>query len=415
MPQARIGAFLGRGNAGAVVAGPMSRLVVKWTTDPVEVGAWLAAVTHAARGQPLPGIARVFDVHLGHREAAVVREEVTPATSARWRSLEDMDGIALRRAARLIGVGRLCRHGALVQAGLDLRDRALAQGAWGPMGVGLRALAAVTPAAPSDVRAGNVAWTEQGYTLFDPGRTPLETLVAGRGEAHKRCPNATALGRAVRDLLGKTPSYADCRVVGPRDLSAVMQAHGWSKDEIEGTAGFHTQDDSILVLQGEEWSVLHELVHAAGVIDVSLAPWLAEGLTEAVAQLAAAKNRWAHHTTYADEVAMIRDRLCPALGMSVQELGRLVASDPRGAAQAIAARLAQNQGSPVDSWLKVIRQDASTHHGLVTKLRSVRYNREKKGRAPRSTMPPRWPFLDKESDAHRPPVNPLKAPPTWSR
>ena len=356
-----LGKLLGRGNNGAAFRLPTG-VVAKYTQDPVEIRAFLAGLTAQNLGIPFAGLPPVHDLLLGDREAVVLREDVRPVVAkagvnANYVLASAQTG-ALQTGCRYEAASRLCqlptarRYGrraiwnalegdprfqgvrdtlrAVERAGTLPRDIRPANLAWGP-----------PPRAP---RRGDRALSGQQFVLFDPGRSPLETLVVGRGEFGTRCPNEATIRQAVQQLLGRGVSYRTCRVVEDTAIRAAMRRHGWRDAEIDGTAGFHAPSGELLVRRGEEWAVLHEIVH--GAISHGLATWLLEGLTEAVAQEVARVEGWSHTPTYPLEVKTVREKVCPMLGLSVLELGRLVAASGRGASKVLAGQLAQRVPTP---------------------------------------------------------------------
>ncbi len=352
------GKLIGHGNAGAVFAGPhgaRQSTVYKLTEDPSEVRANLAALVLQNLHEELPGIPQIYDVRIGNRAAVIHRDAIGPvrATSTLMSSARRA---ALQRAGRLEAAGRLCNRPELAEAG----RRSLVQGL---RTSGLRPLAATMAqlsrldATPRDVRAANLGRTSDGRTLqlFDLGRSPLESLVVGRGGFRASCPGEPAARAAVTEILGQAPSYKSCRIVQPRELRRVMRHHNWTDAEIDGTAGFHTPDGRILIRQGQEWSVLHEVVHGADLVDVSVAPWLAEGVTEAVAQEVARAQGWQHTPTYDREVRATY-RLADTLGIPVLDLGRMIARD-REALPKMAAQLCR--GGRTGPWISALGPQSS--------------------------------------------------------
>jgi len=179
------------------------------------------------------------------------------------------------------------------------------------------------------------------------------TIARSKGE-YNQCPDTAKLTRAVRDILGHAPSYKACNVVNDKGLRKVMRGHGWRDTEISDTAGFHSQDNVIYLLRGNEWSQLHELVHAAGVVDKDLAPWVTEGITEAVAQDIAKKKKWKHHSTYPEYVEIVRKKLAPALGLTPLQLGEIVAAAPKQAGRNLARRLSLRTQIPAQHCYKAL-------------------------------------------------------------
>jgi hypothetical protein len=213
---------------------------------------------------------------------------------------------------------------------------------------------------PADLRPDNFGWADRGLVLHDPGRSPVQTTVAkARGE-YDACPQAKKLAGAVRDVLGTAPDYRDCSIVNSNGLKKVMRRHGWRDAEINDTAGFHGQDNRIYLLRGNEWSLLHELVHAAGIVDKDLASWLTEGLTEAVAEDIAKQKQWEHRSTYPRYVKIVRQQVAPALGLTVAQIGEIVAAQPARAGRDLAQRLALRTSVPLRQWYKAIGPGATS-------------------------------------------------------
>ena len=112
-------------------------------------------------------------------------------------------------------------------------------------------------------------------------------------------------------------------------MPAIMGKHGWNKDDARGVVGFQVQND-IYVLTTTPWTVLHELVHKAGINADRMSRYVAEGLTEAIAtELKQSPDE--HQPTYPDEVGWIRNTLLPLLDMNAIQLGRVLApaQEPR--------------------------------------------------------------------------------------
>jgi hypothetical protein len=223
---------------------------------------------------------------------------------------------------------------------------------------------------PLDVRPQNMGRRkDNSVALFDLGRTPIETLTVAPGDMDTACPNEASLKRAVFDMLNVAPSYRQCRVVNRGALMRVMNKHGWSRQEVEGTAGFHTEDHRLLIHKGDEWAILHEMVHAAGIIDKDMARWLCEGLTEAVAQDIAKKKKWRHSPTYASEVKLVRTTLCPLVNMKPVELAQVCVARPRSGGRAVAALLQKHTGVPRQRWLSTIGPKVESPHDFKALVR----------------------------------------------
>lgn len=332
---------IGRGNNGAVIQGPPG-VVYKYTQDPTEVACWLAAVSLGHRSKLPPGLPEVYDIHLGNRSAVITREDVAPL--GKLHGLDSHSVAALQRAGRLAVRGRVDGH-----YPSTLRSRRWrSKGLYGPLRTIGRAVHALESlgATPTDLRPSNLGRRrkDNSLVLHDPGRTPVETTLSNPAP----CPNARSLGHRVRQLLGTAPSYKSCQVVNKAGLRRVMRKHGWSDADADGTAGFHTQDQRILLAQDGQWSLLHELVHAAGVTDKDMAQWLTEGITEATAQEIAKQSGMSHRPTYDKEVDIVKKKLAPALGMGVTSIGKLVVRDPARAGRQLSKILAQRH--PKVSW-----------------------------------------------------------------
>lgn len=360
---------LGSGNNGIVIQARPG-VVYKYTRDPVEVASWLATASLQQQRwhQGVPGLPQLYDLHLGDRAAVVTREDVKPL--GKRHGLDPYSIRALQVSSRLHTRSRL--HGDR-RAGLQAR-RIRSRGLYGPLrGVGqaLGQLARLG-AYPSDLRPDNFGLSSRGLLLHDPGRSPVETTVARSKGQYNKCPDARKMTTAVRELIGREPSYKSCRIVNPTQLQRVMQAHGWRDQEISDTAGFHSQDNVIYLLQGNEWSQLHELVHAAGIVDKDIAPWATEGITEAVAEDIAKKKKWKHHSTYPAYVTIVRKQLAPALGLTVLQIGQIVAAQPARAGRNISERLAtRHPGTKARTWYKGLSRGVTGPEPFQAQLKKI--------------------------------------------
>tara|TARA_R110002060_G_C2087892_1_gene96914 strand:- start:277 stop:762 length:486 start_codon:yes stop_codon:yes gene_type:complete len=149
-------------------------------------------------------------------------------------------------------------------------------------------------------------------------------------------------------------------MVNDDQLRKVMRQHGWRDSDISDTAGFHSNDNNIYLLRGNEWSQLHEMAHAAGIVDKDLAPWITEGITECVAADIAKKKKWKHRGTYPEFVRIVRKDLAPTLGLTTMQIGQVVAAAPAHAGRDLSKRLSLRTNIPARTWYKAIGPGAAT-------------------------------------------------------
>jgi hypothetical protein len=142
----------------------------------------------------------------------------------------------------------------------------------------------------------------------------------------------------IKQALGVDLGEVSCHIVDEAGMARVMGSAGWSRGDANGVVGFQLGKD-VYVLDGAPWTTLHELVHRAGINADRLNRFVAEGLTEAVAEQLR-KSPDEHRPTYPREVAWIKGRLLPSLGMSAVQLGRIIAqsSDPPRTLAALMAK-----------------------------------------------------------------------------
>jgi len=139
----------------------------------------------------------------------------------------------------------------------------------------------------------------------------------------KRCHKQDEFVDRIERALGVQMGDVSCKIVDTNGMAEVMSRAGWSKNEANGVVGFQIEKQ-VYVLDSAPWTVLHELVHRAGVNSDRLNRFVAEGLTEAIAaELKESDDE--HRATYPAEVAWVRGTLLPRLQMSAVELGRVVA------------------------------------------------------------------------------------------
>jgi len=143
----------------------------------------------------------------------------------------------------------------------------------------------------------------------------------------------------VQSALGVQLGEVACHVVSDQGMKNVMQKAGWRQAESRNVVGFQV-NQKVYVLDGADWTTLHELVHRAGVNADRISRFVAEGLTEAIAS-DLAKGRDEHRPTYPKETTWVRNVLLPKLGMSAVQLGGLLARSadpPRTLADLLVAR-----------------------------------------------------------------------------
>jgi len=147
----------------------------------------------------------------------------------------------------------------------------------------------------------------------------------------RRCHKQPVFVARIQRALGVTLGSVQCNIVNIQGMSQAMRRAGWSANETQGVVGFQ-YGEQIYVLDDAPWTVLHELIHRAGVNADRLNRYVAEGLTEAIAvELKESPDE--HRPTYPTESAWVRERLLPRLGLSAVQLGALLAkaSDPPAA------------------------------------------------------------------------------------
>ena len=153
----------------------------------------------------------------------------------------------------------------------------------------------------------------------EPSRCQLN-LASERGRKRGRCRHTSKIAAATSVLLGTGGAARSCELVSSKKMDRILRQHNW--DSGEGVVGFHTPDDRIYVTH--QWSLPHEWVHAAGLVDDKLSLWVCEGLTEAVAQRVAHASRTPYKPTYSYERELVERELAPALGLTPVELARKV-------------------------------------------------------------------------------------------
>lgn len=144
----------------------------------------------------------------------------------------------------------------------------------------------------------------------------------------RRCYKQPVFVRRIEAALGVSLGSVRCDIVNTEAMTQVMRKAGWSANETQGVVGFQ-YGDRVYVLDNAPWTVLHELIHRAGINADRLNRYVAEGLTEAIAvELKESPDE--HRPTYPTESAWVKTRLLPRLSMSAVQLGSILAksSDP---------------------------------------------------------------------------------------
>jgi len=141
----------------------------------------------------------------------------------------------------------------------------------------------------------------------------------------------------IESALGVRMGPVTCTIVDEDGMAKAMGRAGWSRNETRGVVGFQI-DKEVFVLDRAPWTVLHELIHRAGVNSDRLSRFVAEGLTEAIArELKTSPDE--HQPTYPKETRWVQEVLLPRLGMTAVQLGQVVAkasNAPRALAKLMA-------------------------------------------------------------------------------
>lgn len=127
----------------------------------------------------------------------------------------------------------------------------------------------------------------------------------------------------IKARLGVDLGDVACHIVNEDGMASVMGRAGWSRNDAGGVVGFQLGRD-VYVLEGANWTTLHELVHRSGINADRLNRFVAEGLTEAIAE-ALKTSPDEHRPTYPREVQWIKGVLLPTLRMDAVSLGRVLA------------------------------------------------------------------------------------------
>lgn len=184
-----------------------------------------------------------------------------------------------------------------------------------------------------------------------------------------RCHKQDVFVDRIQRALGVKIGTVRCHLVQPSAMGDIMSKHGWNKDDARGVVGFQVKDD-IYVLTTTPWTVLHELVHKAGINADRISRYVAEGLTEAISS-DLRQSADEHQPTYPEETRWVRETLLPLLGLTPIQLGQVLAKSddpPRKLAEMIVAK----------------RPDLS-RSALVDELRPQRTGRPSFNRTPSAT------------------------------
>lgn len=192
----------------------------------------------------------------------------------------------------------------------------------------------------------------------------------------RRCHKEAELVDRIEKHLGVSVRPVQCHIVDEPGMADVMRKAGWARNEANGVIGFQF-GANVYVLGTTPWTVLHELLHRAGINADRLNRYVAEGLTEAIAfELKRSPDE--HRPTYPEETAWIRQQLLPKLKLTAVELGRQIAAseDPVRmlADLLVAADPALDRSQLIDE-LKPQRPNAPTIHsakGSVSRAVRVR-------------------------------------------
>ena len=175
-----------------------------------------------------------------------------------------------------------------------------------------------------------------------------------RSRGRGRCRDVGPISRATAEILGSDTGPQSCEVVSSGKMDSILKQHNWSSGD--GVVGFHTPDQRVFVTK--QWSLPHEWVHAAGLVDDRLGMWICEGLTESVAQEVARRTNTPYQPTYEYERSLVERQLAPALGMEPVELARQVVSW-YAAGKAPAREMARLLGDP--SLTKDLDRESGDH------------------------------------------------------
>jgi hypothetical protein len=140
-----------------------------------------------------------------------------------------------------------------------------------------------------------------------------------QARCHKQGEFVARIERALDVRMGPVT----CTIVDESGMAEVMGRAGWNRNDSHGVVGFQIGKE-IFVLGRAPWTVLHELIHRAGVNSDRLSRFVAEGLTEAIArEIKAGPDE--HQPTYPRETRWVQEVLLPRLKMTAVQLGQVIA------------------------------------------------------------------------------------------
>jgi hypothetical protein len=190
----------------------------------------------------------------------------------------------------------------------------------------------------------------------------------------KKCHKQDIFVDRIQRALGVSMGNVSCKIVDQGGMAQVMEGAGWSRNDANGVVGFQVGKE-VFVLNSAPWTVLHELVHRAGVNSDRLNRFVAEGLTEAIAaELKASPDE--HRPTYPAEVSWVKGKLLPALGMTAVQLGRVIAQSqdpPKDLARLMAKARPTLSADNLEQELQPQRPNAPSFNraqGEVTRTRA---------------------------------------------
>ena len=173
----------------------------------------------------------------------------------------------------------------------------------------------------------------------------------------KKCHKQDEFVTRIEGALNTRMGPVSCKIVNTKGMADVMSKAGWSRNEANGVVGFQVDKD-VYVLDSAPWTVLHELIHRAGVNADRISRFVAEGLTEAIAcELKQSPDE--HKATYPTEVAWVKGTLLPRLNMSAVELGRVIVHSDNAPREVAELMVKAKPGSSVSTLMHQLRPQAN--------------------------------------------------------